>query len=58
MFMKKPIKNKIIKDWVKKQRILQTKGIKEETSRHKKFIYYLNKLFSIQRIRVGKVLWS
>ena len=36
MFMKKPIKNKIAKDWVKKQRILQTKGIKEETSRHKK----------------------
>ena len=44
MFMKKPIKNKIQKDWVKKQRILQTKGIKEETSRHKKFIYYLNEL--------------
>ena len=36
LFMKKPIKNKIAKDWVKKQKILKTKGIKEETSRHKK----------------------
>ena len=28
-FVKKPIKNKIAKDWVKKQRILKKQGIKE-----------------------------